>query len=158
MSHSPVQMLLGLLDSSFHRRSWHGPNLRGSLRGLTPAQAVWRPRPDRHNIAEQVLHAAYWKYVVRRRLNSEKRGSFIREGSNWFAVSELTNSEWKKLVKLLESEHALLRAAVARLAPAVLPRKPAGSKVDNYTIVTGIAAHDVYHAGQIQLIKRMQKA
>lgn len=156
MKYDAIQMLLAVLDSSFDHRSWHGPNLRGSIRGLTPDVAIWRPEPGRHSIAEQVLHAAYWKYVVRRRLKNEKRGSFPRIGSNWFPVEKLTPAEWRESIALLENQHAELRAAISELSPADLPRKPAGSKVDNFAIVTGIAAHDVYHAGQIQLLKRMQ--
>ena len=71
-------MLLDLIDQAFDRQSWHGPNLRGSIRGLTHEEALWRPHPDRHNIWEHVLHAAYWKYTVRRRILGEKRGSFMR--------------------------------------------------------------------------------
>ena len=52
-------MLLDSLDEAFDRKSWHGPNLRGAIRGVTAAQAVWRPAGDRHNIWELTLHAAY---------------------------------------------------------------------------------------------------
>ena len=69
-------VLLRILDEAFDQRSWHGTNLRGSIRGLTPDAAAWRPAPGRHNIWELVVHAAYWKYAVRRRLLGEKRGSF----------------------------------------------------------------------------------
>ena len=77
-------MLLDFLDEAFDKKSWHGPNLRGSIRGVTAKQAAWRPGDDRHNIWELTLHAAYWKYVVRRRLSNEKRGSFALPGSNFF--------------------------------------------------------------------------
>ena len=46
-----VAMLLALVDEGFDRRSWHGTNLRGALRGVTPAQALWRPGRERHNIS-----------------------------------------------------------------------------------------------------------
>ena len=64
-----IRVVLNLLDEAFDKKSWHGPNLRGSIRGVTAAQAAWRIAPDRHNIWELTLHAAYWKYVVRRRLS-----------------------------------------------------------------------------------------
>jgi len=68
-----VRLLLDLLDEAFDKKSWHGPNLRGSLRGVTPELAAWRPRPRGHNIWELTLHAAYWKYVVRRRITGSRR-------------------------------------------------------------------------------------
>ncbi|HYT90825.1 MAG TPA: DinB family protein [Gemmataceae bacterium] len=151
-----IGLLLHLLDTSFEKKAWHGPNLRGSIRGVTPEQAAWRPAPERHNIWEIVVHAAYWKYAVRRRLLGEKRGSFPLKGSNWFVrPTELTEEAWRADVALLEATHRTLRAAIATFAPEDLYKTPAGSKVSNLALITGIAAHDVYHAGQIQLLKRL---
>src|SRR6266446_6027379 len=84
--HPEIRLLVSLIDQAYEKKAWHGPNLKGSLRGLTAAEAAWRPQPQRRSIAEIVLHAAYWKYIVRRRLRSEKRGSFDLKGSNWFPV------------------------------------------------------------------------
>ena len=80
-----IEPYLELLDEAFERKAWHGPNLRGALRGLTAAEAAWRPGPGRHNVWELAVHAAYWKYAVRRALTGEKRGAFRFPGSNWFA-------------------------------------------------------------------------
>src|SRR2546428_8378576 len=76
-------LLFRILDDAYERKAWHGTNLRGSLRGVTAQEALWRPGPGRHNIWELAVHCAYWKYTVRRRLTGEKRGSFPRRGSNW---------------------------------------------------------------------------
>ena len=72
MKHAPagaaeLEVLLKLIDESYSRRSWHGPNLRGSLRGISAKLAVWRPAEGRNNIAEIALHAAFWTYVAWRR-------------------------------------------------------------------------------------------
>ena len=151
-----IPQLLFLIDSAYDHVSWHGPNLRGSIRGVTPQQAAWRPGADRHNIWELVVHAAYWKYVAWRRLTHAKRGSFPREGSNWMAPPQpMTKKAWKTDIELLADTHRSLREAAASLRPGDLARKPAGSKVSTLSLVTGIAAHDLYHAGQIQLIKRL---
>lgn len=153
---SALEFLIQAMDQAFDKKSWHGTNLRGSVRGLTVNQAVWRPSPKRHNIAEQVLHSAYWKYVVRRRLKNEKRGSFPLKGSNWIAVGpSLGESDWRDELKLLDETHSSLRAAVLDLSPNELDFKPPGSKVSNFMLISGIAAHDVYHAGQIQLLKAL---
>jgi hypothetical protein len=66
--------LLFLLDSAYDHVSWHGTNLKGSIRGLSPHRAAWRPGGTRHNIWELVVHAAYWKYVAWRRLTGAARG------------------------------------------------------------------------------------
>ncbi len=79
-----IGVLVHLLDEAFDRKAWHGPNLWGSVRGLSAEEAAWRPSPGRHSIQELALHCAYWKYAVRRKLTGEKRGSFPLKGSNFF--------------------------------------------------------------------------
>jgi uncharacterized damage-inducible protein DinB len=151
-------ILLTALDEAFDRKSWHGTNLRGSIRGLGVRDVTWRPGAGRHNIWEIAVHAAYWKYAVRRRLTGEKRGAFTLKGSNWFerpgGITD-RDAQWKADVALLVAEHQQLRRAVEQLSPADLERCTPGSGVPNRMLVTGTAAHDVYHAGQIQLLKRL---
>jgi hypothetical protein len=160
-NHGPaieIGFLLHAIDEAYNKRAWHGPNLRGSIRGLTAKQASWRPSPGRHNIWEVVVHTAYWKYAVWRRLKAEKRGSFPLKGSNWFPRPEiLSEAAWKQDIALLEDVHSMMRKAVADLEPAHLHAAPPGSKVSNLTVIRGIANHDLYHAGQIQLLKRLLK-
>jgi len=156
---SEITQLLAFIDSAFDRRSWHGPNLRGSLRGVTPAQAAWRPAPGRHNIWELAVHAAYWKYVAVRRLTGAKRGSFDLKGSNWFErKGQPTLAAWRADLALLEQSHQTFREVVARLTPRDLSRTPRGAEFNNVGLVSGVAAHDFYHAGQIQLLKRLMKS
>ena len=69
-----TELLLASIDEAYDKRSWHGTNLRGALRGVTMAQATFRVRPDRHNIWELMVHAAYWKYDIRRRLTGVLTG------------------------------------------------------------------------------------
>jgi uncharacterized damage-inducible protein DinB len=152
---TPIDFLLRLIDQGYDRKAWHGPNLRGAIRGVPPAVAAWRPGRGRRSIAEIVVHAAYWKYVARRRLLGEKRGSFPLKGSNWFPRPALSAEAWADDMALLEAMHRALRAAVAGLSPADIDVKPAGSKVSNFDLLAGVAAHDVYHAGQIQLLGRL---
>jgi len=153
-----IKLLLQSLDEAYIRKAWHGPNLHGSIRGLTAEQAGWRPSPERHNIWEIVVHAAYWKYIVRRRLLGEKRGSFPLKGSNWFHRPErLAEEAWRHDIELLEQAHRGLLDAISKLKLSELMKFRRGSKVSNTTIISGIAMHDVYHTGQIQLLKRLMK-
>jgi hypothetical protein len=156
--------LLLLIDTAYNRASWHGTNLRGSIRGLSLRQAAWRPEPGRHNIWELVVHSAYWKYAAWRRLTSATRGSFPLQGSNWFVRPQQATlnarrvdapNAWRSDVALLDEMHQTLRAAIAGLNPRDLDRNPARGTVTKRALVTGVAAHDFYHAGQIQLLKRL---
>lgn len=151
-----IELLLEVLDQAFDRKGWHGTTLRGALRGLTATEALWRPAPQRHNIWELTVHAAYWKYAVRRRLTGEAIGSFARKPSNWPAVPlDPDTAAWKLDIRLLESEHQLLREAVRTLPPAKLRARSPQGVWTNAEEIHGIAAHDLYHTGQIQLIKKL---
>lgn len=150
--------LLRVVDQAFDRRSWHGANLRGSIRGVNAPQARWSPGQDRKCIWDHVLHAAYWKYTVRRRLLREPPGQFARQGSNWFEIVDPSESAWKSDVRFLIDEHQKLRTVIETIQDRELDQRLEGAKVTPFELIAGIAAHDVYHAGQIQLIKRMQSA
>lgn len=172
---STTRLLLASIDEAYDARSWHGTNLRGSLRGVTLTEAAWRPAfaeatagqapfqaragqdfPP-HNIWELVVHAAYWKYDIRRRLTGEKGRSFALEGSNfWDRPIEGTAQEWKSDLSLLQREHTALRTAVAQFPPGRWTKKAPGKPFTFEGLVRGVAAHDLYHAGQIQLLKRLQ--
>jgi len=124
---------------------------------MSAADAAWRPAPGRHNVHEIALHAAYWKYAVRRRLTGETRGSFPVKGSNWFPrPASGTAAEWKETLEVLAEVHRSLAGAVAAFDPARLAETPARSRFSNLDMIAGAAAHDLYHAGQIQLLKRLR--
>jgi hypothetical protein len=158
-----AEAALAALDEAFDRKAWHGPNLRGSLRGLDERAAAWRPGPGRHNVWELVVHAAYWKYAVRRLLTGEKRGAFALPGSNWFARpapgrAGASRAAWAADVRLLDGEHRQLRAVVAALPPGAWTTRPSGSAHTVARLVFGAAMHDTYHAGQVRLLKRLAGA
>jgi uncharacterized damage-inducible protein DinB len=151
-----IDLILTQLDEAYDRRSWHGTNLRGSIRRVTAADAAWRPARGRHNIQEIVVHCAYWKYAVRRRFTSEPRASFPLRGSNWFPRLRVDEKAWRDDIGLLHDAHRRLRVVIADLSVHQLEQRPRGSSVGNRAILSGIVAHDLYHAGQIQLLKKLK--
>ncbi len=129
------------------------------MRGLAVREALWRPGRGRHNIWELVLHTAYWKFIVRRRLTRDVALAFPRAGSNWPGLPREPDARaWKRDVGLLVEEHRRLRAVIARFPTTRLDRRGWWSRWTNAQHIFGIAAHDLYHAGQIQLLKRLQRA
>jgi hypothetical protein len=145
------ELVLRLLDEAYKKKTWHGPNLRQAIRGVNAKQAAWRPGPGRHNIWEETLHAAYWKYTVRKRIEGGRKGSFALPGSNFFLRPEkgkAGNAAWQADKELLEREHNALRASV----DGVL-NTPRGVKFLKQ--IYGVTFHDVYHAGQIRLLRRL---
>jgi hypothetical protein len=152
-----IDVLLRQLDQAFDVRSWHGPNLMGALRGVKADSAIWRPGAGRHNIAELTIPAAYWKYRAHRLISDAPPRSFELEGSDFMERSApYSTREWQVDTELLVAWHGRFRRAVAELSAARLT----DIVTDTFTIadaVAGVAAHDLYHAGQIQLLKRLRE-
>jgi hypothetical protein len=143
---SAKDLLLDLLDRGFEKGSWHGANLTGALRGVGAATAA-RSIHGRKSIWQQALHAAYWKHrVINKLLGTQK---FARKGSNWpFLPAEPTEAAWQADLEFLAETHRRLRQAVAgldlrRVDPKLL------------RMIHGVAFHDIYHAGQIKLLRRL---
>jgi hypothetical protein len=116
--------------------------------GQAGGMAAW-PRSAQHG--EIALRAAYWKYVVRRRIEGGKRGSFALKGSNFFARPEPganIEAAWNADKRVLEREHRQLRLAIEKLRGT-----PRWEKLPPK--LWGIAFHDIYHAGQIRLLRRL---
>jgi len=148
------ELLQELLEEGYWKKAWHGPNLKQALKGVTAKEAAWRPASGRHNIWEETLHAAYWKYDVRRILEGGKRGSFVLKGSNFFARPQkgrATDAAWKADKDILENEHEQLREAVRKTLKRGAVRNVA-------RLIYGVAFHDIYHAGQIRMLRRLQGA
>jgi hypothetical protein len=152
-----LETLLDAVDRAYDVRSWHGPNLRGSLRGVDAAMAARRPAPGRHNIWEEAVHCAYWKYRVAYQLDESAPRAFDETGSNWIErpAGAATRQAWRTDLERLEAWHARLRASIEGFDPRRLD-DPVGSGEFTYAgVIAGIAAHDHYHAGQIRLIRRL---
>ena len=151
-----IQLLIQIVDQAFQRKSWHGTTLKGSIRGLSLEKAIWRPRSDRHNIWELILHTAYWKYIVHRRLTRNKTLRFARSPSNWPALpGETTAESLKDDIVLLQGEHEKLMVAIGVFPPSQLDRCAPESQWTFAEHIHGVAAHDLYHAGQVQLLKKL---
>ena len=155
------EQLLALIEEGFRKPAWHGPNLRSALRGVTAEEAVWRPAMGRHNIWEIAVHAAYWKYTVTRRLTGSKKRDFPEKGRNWFIRSEVklakseTAKRWKSDLRLLVRTHEELRKAITDIKKIEPMRSMRGNRQTAIRNIVGIAMHDVYHAGQIQLLRKL---
>ena len=152
-----VRLLLEMFDQAYQAPAWHGTPLKGTIRGITAREALWRPRRGRHNIWELVLHTAYWKCMVRRRLARDPVIEFPRPGANFPPLPARPNAAaWKRDRDLLDEQHALLRRVITHLDATQIGRRAWRSKWSVAENVYGIASHDLYHAGQIQLIKRLR--
>lgn len=128
-----------------------------SLKSVGPRDAAWRPAPDRHNIWELAVHGAYWKYRVTASLMNLPRGSFGLKGSNFFVRPvDASQEAWAADLQLLRDWHDRLHEAVESFDSDRLNEPLPNGRYSFEELIDGAAAHDVYHAGQIQLLKKLQ--
>jgi len=143
-----------ILHEGYGEGAWHGPDLKAALADVTPEQAYSRPGSGRHNIAEIAVHHAYTVHGVRAKLGSDVE-RFPLAGEDWFEVSNSTTLPWSKILGMVAFEHEKLEAT---LRDADGRGGSSQSDPERFDLVLGITCHAVYHAGQIQLIKRLAKA
>jgi hypothetical protein len=149
-------LMLRIVDECYNRPTWNETNLRSSLKGVTAAEAGWRPPKARRTIAEIVAHCAYWKYIVRRRLSGDRRRTFPLKGSDWPQVPRpVTEAQWSGYLSIIDDEHEKLGAVLRDAGRALADGSSSGRRRAGQ--VYGIATHDAYHTGQIRLIRAMYK-
>ena len=152
-----MELVEVLVRQAYRERAWHGPNLRSSLRGVDVGEALWRPAAGRPCIWEVALHCAYWKQRVVVRLTGQPE-RLPRRGSNWLALPAPSDAAaWRADLRLLDEVHTRLESIVSGLDAASL-RAEAGRRQTREANIVGIAFHDVYHAGQIRLLRRLYAA
>ncbi len=151
-----ARLLTRVLDQGYGPGAWHGPDLKAALGDVSPEVAFWRPSPGRHNLAEVALHHAYCARSVRGQLSGTTPEPFVLEGQDWFELSGPERLAWQQIQAAVEKEQTKLAAVVADVAAGLTPSPL--SEAERFNLVLGITCHAVYHAGQIQLLKRLRGA
>jgi uncharacterized damage-inducible protein DinB len=156
---SEIARIIDQLEREHAGDPWHGSPLRQILEGIDHEQAAQRPLAGAHTIWELVLHMISWKNEVRRRIAGAPAAVPL-EG-DWPAPPGPSREAWRETLAALEASHRALVSAVAGLPEEKLfqpthdPRdRESGAGVDHYVLLHGIVQHDVYHAGQIALLKK----
>ena len=154
-----IERIEDQLKQAFGGDAWHGSSLSVILAGVTAAQAAAKPLPNAHSIWEIVLHVAAWDGAVRQRLEGETVR--VPDEGDWPTVAETSDAAWQDALGRLKERHEQLREAITRLDDDELDKRlgaerdaPTGGGVSVYTTLHGIIQHNVYHAGQIALLKR----
>jgi uncharacterized damage-inducible protein DinB len=154
-----IERITDQLERAFRSDAWCGSALQEALAGVTADCASARPLKSAHNIWEIVLHAAAWKGAIRQRLAGEPVRVPV-EG-DWPAVRNVNAAAWNETLAHLERRHQELMNAVAVLSDARLDdiliteqSRESGGGVTCYVTLHGMAQHDLYHAGQIAILKK----
>ena len=145
--------LARILDEGYGPGAWYGADLRTAIAEVTPATAFTRPAKGRHNIAEVALHHAYWVGQIERKLTGGAATAFPLVGEDWFELNDESKLSWAAIVTLVDASHQRLSRTVGEIAGGNRPSPL--SEAERFDVVIGITGHAAYHAGQIQLIKKL---
>jgi uncharacterized damage-inducible protein DinB len=151
---SEPALLADQLRRAFEGDAWHGPALLELLEDVDAATAAAKPLADVHSIWELVLHIAAWDAAACRRLAGEKIQ--LTGVANFPVVPNPTKAPWRKAVAQVKRAHDILVKTVADLPDARLRERVPGKKYDFYHMLHGVAKHELYHAGQIAILKKAQ--
>ena len=140
------------LHRAYAGGAWHGPALRELLRDVSAKQAAARPLRGAHTIWELVLHITAWKGAVLRRMQG--KATQLSAAKNFPPMPKATAANWKKTLAALRTAQRDLHPAILALPDSRLKRIVPGKRYSVYFMLHGLVQHDLYHAGQIALLKK----
>lgn len=153
MTSSEIPRILDQLHRTFEGAAWHGDSVMKVLEGVTAEQAAQRPLENAHSIWELVLHMTTWKNVARWRI--EHHDHVPTEEENFPAVTDTSDDAWRLALERLVDAHLKLYDAVLRMTEEQLDEEfPPNGQLSHYVRLHGVIQHDLYHAGQIALLKK----
>ncbi len=147
-----LRRVVDLLERAGAGDAWHGPSIEATLNGIGALQAASRPLPHAHTIWELVLHIAVWERIVARRLAGEEIEPTPAE--DWPLMPETTDRTWGAAVADLRRARAELAAAMLAFDGTRLGDVVQGKHYSFYVMIHGVVQHDLYHAGQIAILKK----
>ncbi len=140
------------LKQAFEGEAWHGPSVLEVLADVTAEKAAARPLPDAHSIWEIVLHIAAWESAGRRRLLGDRAQLSAEE--DWPPVIDTSEAAWTGTLDFLKNNHMELRSEISSLSESRLDEPIIEGMSTVYRTLHGVIQHDLYHAGQIALLKK----
>jgi len=154
---SETTRLADQIRRAFEGEAWHGDSVREILTGVNATKAAARPIPDAHTIWELVLHIAAWDKVVTSRIAGT--AAMPTDDENFPKVKDSSEAAWGRALEQLWQTHDALVKAVTGFPEARLMERVPGKTHDYYNffyMFSGVAQHELYHAGQIALLKKFR--
>jgi uncharacterized damage-inducible protein DinB len=152
---SEAKRIADQLHRAYAGAAWHGPALRQLLRGVSAKQAAARPVRGAHTIWELVLHLTAWTRAVHRRMQGKALS--LAPAENFPPMPKATSANWKTAQAALRTAQRDLHRAVSALPDSRLKRIVPGKRYSLYFMLHGLVQHDLYHAGQIALLKKAKR-
>jgi uncharacterized damage-inducible protein DinB len=154
---SETARLADQIRRAFDGEAWHGDSVLELLKNVDARMAAAHPIKDAHSIWELVLHVAAWDGAVLTRTGGQ--AVQLRDEQNFPSVKDTSEAAWRKSIEHAKQTHQQLADAVAAFPDSRLQEQVAGKTEGYYNffyMFSGIVQHELYHAGQIALLKKAQ--
>ncbi|PYX14378.1 MAG: hypothetical protein DMG84_15530 [Acidobacteria bacterium] len=152
---SETARLADQIRRAFEGDAWHGDSIKELLTGVTAETAAAKPIKDAHSIWELALHIAAWDDAVLRRIGGA--AVELTRQQDFPPVKDTSPAAWRRALSYLDQTHSQLIKAVAAFPDSRLNDQAPGKTEDYYDfyyMFSGIVQHELYHAGQIALLKK----
>jgi uncharacterized damage-inducible protein DinB len=153
-SMTEIERILDQLQRAYEGNAWHGPSVKEALAGVSAGQAHARPLAGAHTIWELVQHIAVWETVGVRRLSGDRAQIAISTPEDWPPPNDTSEAAWEQAKAALDREHQALVKAISATLESRLDEPILEGMSTVYVTLHGIVQHDIYHAGQISLLKK----
>ena len=140
------------LERAFEGGAWHGPGVLEILENVTASQAAAKPIVGAHSIWELVLHIKAWEDACRRRLSGDR--AELSDEEDWPQVDETSDEAWESTLAALRENHKKFSDAIASVNESRLDEPILEGMKTAYATLHGAVQHDLYHAGQIAILKK----
>ena len=149
-----IERILDQLKRAYEGKAWHGPSVREVLAGVTAEQAHARPLENAHSIWELVQHIAVWEGAGQRRLAGDPAAIAISTPEDWPPADDHSEAAWEQAKDALDRGHQALVEAIAGVPESRLDEPILEGMSTVYVTLHGVIQHDLYHAGQIAMLKK----
>lgn len=152
-----VQRIKNLLNAGFHGGAWHGPSIMEAVKGITPKEASFKT-PTVHTVAELIYHITSWRIFTLKRLQGDSDYQIDTDKKNFGSEPKVDQFELETIIMELSLSQDELMKELDKKDDEFLTQIVPGSEYDYYTLIHGIIQHDLYHTGQIMILKKMANA
>jgi len=153
---SEIERIADQIGSGYRDGAWPGVSVRDVLRSLSASEAAAHPVASCHSAWEIALHISFWHDAVRRRLGGDPVD--YRDDEDWPAPAEPTAANWRAALDRMDTVHQTLVDTVRALDPEALERHSPGKSFTVYFMLHGVPQHDLYHGGQVVLLKKVSRS
>ena len=154
-----INRLTEMFRAAAHGKTWHGQSVLQTLENITTEEAAAHPIPESHSIWDYLLHIINWRnYALRNLLDDEPYIVDLNSEKDWTTITDFSPIAWEAALELYNKSTDELSAAIKRIDDSKLEEIVSGHKFTFYTLLHGVIQHDVYHSGQIVLLKKILKA